>query len=96
MKKSKSLKVVFYLVFIVALFFIFFLAFGDEMKKRNELNELLTKKMEENAQLQAELDETREKLAKLQNPEYLEYIAREKGLGYDDEVVYIYPKEVDK
>lgn len=90
MKIPKAFTLVAFVIVIVALLYCFYLKFGDDIKRQKRLNDLLVEKLEENARLQQELDETREKLAKLQNPEYLEYMAREFGLGYEDEVVYIY------
>lgn len=89
-----------WVVFIITLFFIlliggvFLLLFGEDLKTQRHLNKELSRQREENARIQAEIDEIQEKLAKLDNPEYLEYLARQKGLVFPEEKVIIY-KEKD-
>lgn len=96
MKIPQSIKIIGWVIFIAVLLFAFFVLFGDDIEKKRELNEQLSLQLEKNAVLQAELDTTREKLAKLQDPEYLEHLARERGLAYPDEIIYIYTDEEEQ
>lgn len=96
MKVPKAVKVTGWVLFVVSLFFVFFLLFGEDIKTQRQLNDQLSRQLEENAKLQEELNEIQEKLAKLEDPEYLEYLARQQGLVFSDEKVIIYREEEKK
>lgn len=96
MKVPQSVKIIGWVLFIAVLLFVFFAVFGEDIEKKKELNRQLSIQLEKNATLQAELDQTREKLVKLQNPEYLEHLARERGLAYPEEILYIYTENEEK
>lgn len=96
MKIPTFVKITGWAIFIITLFCFFYALFGEDIKERHQLNKELSEKQKENEKLQAEIDEIREKLAKLDNPEYLEYLARQRGLVYQDEVVIIYKKEEEE
>ncbi len=95
MKLQKIGKTIICFVFIGALLFAFYWLFGDDIRKKQELNELLNAELQKNAQLQSEIDAIREELAKMQDVAYLELLAREQGLAYPNETVYIYTEETD-
>ncbi len=90
MEMPKPYKLIFVLVSVVVLLFLFFVVFGEDLEKSKELREKLKAQEETNNAIQEKLDSTRVKLANMQNPEYLEHLAREQGLAYPDDVVYIY------
>lgn len=93
MKVPTFVKVTGWVVFIVTLFSVFYMLFGDDIKMQRRLNDQLRTELEKNAKLQEELDITKKKLAQLQNPEYLEHLARKRGLVYPEEKVYIFKED---
>ncbi|MBQ8570360.1 MAG: septum formation initiator family protein [Kiritimatiellae bacterium] len=95
MKVPTFVKFIGWFVFIVTLLSVFIMLFGEDIREQKKLNDQLAAELERNAKLQEELDAIKKRQAQLQNPEYLEYLARQRGLVYPEEKVYIF-KESNK